>query len=135
MIEEKQEQLERYLHSKDWNNMSKEYRQAVLANGMQWAEETGAAKVPASQCLVRDGKLRQDLQATHTFDVPAVQKRNPLARVESMIERLKDTPQAELEGALRNIQAEYWKLGATPRIEELRREVAKTFLMRADRRQ
>ena len=136
-MEEKQEQLARYLHDKDWNNMSKEYRRAVLGSGMQWSEGAGASRVPASQRLVKDGQLRQDLQAAHTFDAPEVVKREPLQRLESMIERLKDTPAPELETALRNIQAEYWKLGAKhlPSIAELRRETAKAFLQRADRRQ
>lgn len=133
--EAKQEKLLRYLHRRDWNNLSKEYRQAVLANGMQWSREAGAKMVPASQRLVQDGRIRSDLKAAAVFDVPPIVKRTPNQRLESMIEKLKDTPPAQLEGILRSIQGEYWKRGATVSIEELRLETAKAFLKRSDRRQ
>lgn len=62
---------------------------------------------------------------TAAFDLAPIRKRTPTERLDSMIRRLKDSPEWLWEAQIRAIEGEFWKLGTPVTGDALRAAAAK----------
>jgi len=131
--EQRAEQMEKFI----WQ-LTPEQRVGVAGKVNQWTKEAGARVVPASQSVYnldagKQKQLREYAETHAQWDVPALVKRTPEQRLESMVQRLKKAEPVYIESILRDISGEYWKAGAPVTVDTLR-TVASHFLNRTERK-
>lgn len=125
-------QLEQFI-----GELGEDDRKGFIGKVNQWTKATGVRMVPASQSVYSDtkpgvAKKLRSFQEQHTFEVPALVKRTPEQRLESMVQRLKGSTNDSLEPILKEVAGEYWKQGAPVTVDALR-AVAGHFLNRTER--
>ena len=101
----------------------------------QWTPEEGAHLRPWQQSQIHEGRLRDPGigDPSRYFQVPELKRRTLEERVQSLVNRLKDTPPALQEELFRDITGEYWKEGMPVSADQLRK-VATDILNKADSR-